>query len=210
MSGHALATARDTAPPPTWAHGGRTAGQTLRRVGLEVRRGFERWVLCRGNQVAYLRRLGVRIGRGTAVLNRVQEFGTEPWLVELGDRVTITTGVLFLTHDGSTRVFRHRIPEASAFGNSFGPIRVLDNSFVGARTVLMPGVTIGPDSIVGAGSVVTRDVPPGSVAAGVPARVMLTLDEYVARYCDRMIPGLSSDRAELRRQLTRRFWGEER
>ena len=59
---------------------------------------------------------------------------------------------------------------------------MLDNCVVGMRAILLPGVTIGPDSIVGAGSVVTRDVPPRTVAAGVPARVLCTLDEYAERY----------------------------
>jgi acetyltransferase-like isoleucine patch superfamily enzyme len=179
-------------------------------VGARLARAFERWAICRGDTVAFLRRQGVRIGPHTAVLCRPEDFGSEPWLVELGARVSIASGVVFITHDGASRVFRERIEGGSAFGNRFGPIRVRDNSMVGLRAILMPGVTIGPDSIVGAGSLVTRDVPPGTVVSGSPARAVCTLDQYVERYRERMIPGLSSDRAELRRQLTRRFWGEER
>jgi acetyltransferase-like isoleucine patch superfamily enzyme len=160
--------------------------------------------------VACLRRRGTRVGRHTAILNRPSEFGTEPWLVEIGSRVTVTAGVLFLTHDGASRIFRDRIDGSSVFGNRFGAVRVLDDCFVGVRAILMPGVTIGPASIVGAGSIVTRDVPPQTVVAGAPARVVCTLDEYVERYKAGMIPGLSSDRSELRRQLTLRFWKEER
>jgi acetyltransferase-like isoleucine patch superfamily enzyme len=210
VSGHVLPAAGQPARAPTWEHGGRSVAQNLRRATVEVREGFARWVLCRGNKIAYLRRLGVRIGRGTTVIARVRDFGTEPWLIELGSRVSIAAGVLFITHDGATRVFRDRIPEGSIYGNRFAPIRVLDNCIVGARSILMPGVTLGPDSVVGAGSIVTRDVPPRSVAAGVPAKVLCSLDEYVERYRREMIPGLSSDRAALRRQLTLRFWGEER
>jgi acetyltransferase-like isoleucine patch superfamily enzyme len=130
--------------------------------------------------------------------------------VEIGSRVTVATGVLFITHDGSSRVFRDRIEGSSRFGNRFGPIRILDNSFVGARSILMPDVTVGPDAIVGAGSVVTRSVPPRTVAVGVPARALCTLDEYVNTYRARMVRGLSSERSEVRRQLTTRFWGRER
>jgi acetyltransferase-like isoleucine patch superfamily enzyme len=193
--------------PPAWATDRRGVMGALTRRLL---RFLERWVLCRGSKVAYLRRRGARIGDQTAILTRVEDFGTEPWLIEIGSRVSIAAGVVFITHDGASRVIRDRIRGGSAFGNCFAPIRVRENSMVGLRTILMPGVTIGPDSIVGAGSLVTRSVPPGCVACGVPARVVGTVEQYVESYRSRMIPGLSSDRAELRRQLTRRFWGEER
>jgi serine acetyltransferase len=74
----------------------------------------------------------------------------------------------------------------------------------------MPGVSIGPNSIVGVGSVVNKDVPPDTVVAGVPARPIYTLDEYIDRYGSKMIPIQAETRKDLRRELTRRFWGEER
>jgi acetyltransferase-like isoleucine patch superfamily enzyme len=199
-----------TAEAPPWRHGDRTVFRTTARVAEGLARGFERWVLCRGNRVAYLRRQGMRIGDFTTILSDPPNFGTEPWLIEIGSHCAIAAGAVFITHDGSSRVFRRSLEGSSDFGNGFGPIRVRDNSFVGLRATLLPGVTIGPDSIVGTGSVVNRDGPPGTVAAGVPARVVCTLDEYVEKYQARMIRGLSSDRRELRRQLTRHFWGEER
>jgi acetyltransferase-like isoleucine patch superfamily enzyme len=196
---------RESPPAPTWASGDRHLPSSIGR-GLRALADLgRRWIVHRGNKVSYLRSLGARIGRDTAILNDVRGFGTEPWLVEIGDRVTITAGVVFLTHDGSSRVFRHKVPGGSAFGNLFGRVRVLDNSFVGVNAILLPGVTIGPNSIVGAGSVVTHDVAPETVAAGVPARALCHLDEYVDRYLARMIPGLSSDRAELREQLEARL-----
>ena len=196
--------------PAAWAHTDGSRTRAGRRLASALVRLLQLWVLCRGSKAAYLRRAGARIGRRTTLLNRVEEFGSEPWLVEIGSGVSIASGVAFITHDGASRVFRRWIPDSSVFGNRFGPIRVRDNCVIGLRAILMPGVAVGPDSIVGAGSVVTRDVPPGTVVAGVPARALCTLSEYVERYQQAKIPGLSSDRRELRRQLTRHFFGEER
>jgi acetyltransferase-like isoleucine patch superfamily enzyme len=209
-------------------------GTARKRLAGDARRGVRRWehegsrpqlgamiarklaliwlryVVYRGNITRYLRRVGVRIGSSCSILNGVRDYGSEPWLIELGDRVTITRGVVFITHDGSSRVFRHLLPDSSPFGNRFGTIRVLDNSFVGAESILLPSVTIGPNSIVGAGSVVDRDVPANTVAAGVPARPICSLDEYVEKYKARMIPIASVDRRALRRELTVKLWGEAR
>jgi hypothetical protein len=203
-------TSRPVLRPAASAHTDGSRTRTGRRLSSALVRQLELWVLCRGSKAAYLRRAGARIGQRTSLLNRVDEFGSEPWLVEIGSNVAIASGVAFITHDGASRVFRQEIPGSSVFGNRFGPIRVGDNCVIGMRAILMPGVSIGPDSIVGAGSVVTRDVPPRTVAAGVPARVLCTLLEYEERYRQAMIAGLSSDRARLRRQLTRHFFGEER
>jgi acetyltransferase-like isoleucine patch superfamily enzyme len=199
-----------TLPPPSRVHGSPGFARTARRLVEKLGGLAQRWLLCRGSKVAYLRRLGTRIGEEPTILNRVSDFGTEPWLIEIGSRVAIASGVVFITHDGASRIFRDRIAGGSPFGNRFGTIRILDGSFVGLRAILLPGVTVGPESIVGAGSVVTRDVPPRTVAAGAPARVLCSLEEYIDEYRARLIPGLSSSRRELRRQLTRRLWGEER
>lgn len=62
-----------------------------------------------------------------------------------------------------------------------GKIDIRDNVFVGQGAILLPGVTLGPNAIVAAGSVVNRDVPPGSIVAGAPARVVGEIDRLVAR-----------------------------
>lgn len=198
------------APPAPWHHADSGPRRRASRLVAAASAAFVRFVLCRGRKVDYLRRLGARVGQEVALLNQVKQFGTEPWLIEIGSRVNIAAGVVFVNHDGPSRVFRHEIEGGSLYGNRFGPIRVLDNCVIGTGAVLLPGVTIGPDSVVGANSVVTKDVPPRTVAAGVPARPLCTLDQYAARYRAAMIPGLSSDRRELRRQLTLHFWSEER
>lgn len=168
------------------------------------------YVLCRGDKIRYLRREGVRIGEGCDILNGIECFQSEPWLIEIGNRVTITTGVGFVNHDGSSRLFRNALPGSSRFGNRFGKIVIHDNCFIGIDSLILPDVVIGPNSIVGVRSVVTKDVPPGTVVAGAPARPICTLEEYIAKYKEKMIPLTATDWPSLRRELTKKIWGEER
>lgn len=104
------------------------------------------------------------------------DFGSEPFLVRLGSQITIADGVRFVTHDGAARLLRHESPNL----HIYAPISVGDRVFIGVQAILMPGVNIGSDSIVAAGAVVTRDVPPGVVVGGVPAQVIKSVAEYRA------------------------------
>lgn len=101
-------------------------------------------------------------------------FGSEPYLVRLGNHVTITEGVRLVTHDGGVWVFRQQEPNLDIVG----PITVGDNVFLGLRAIVLPGVTIGDNCVVAAGAVVTRDVQVNSVVAGVPARFLRSVDDY--------------------------------
>jgi acetyltransferase-like isoleucine patch superfamily enzyme len=168
------------------------------------------YLLYRANLINYLRHEGVKIGNNCDLLNSAENYGTEPWLIEIGNDVTITYGVNLLTHDAASRLFRKNLPESSRYGNRFGPIRILDNCFIGLCSIILPDVTIGPNSVVGAGSVVVKDVPPNTVVAGVPAKKIATLDEYIDKYKQKMVPIKSTNRQDLRQELTQYFWGEER
>ncbi len=132
----------------------------------------------------YARKHGMKCGEGCSAMGGVN-FGVEPYLITLGDRVRISSNVHFITHDGGTWAFR-REP-----GNEdivrFGKIKVGNDSFIGAHSIIMPGVTIGKNCVVGAGSVVTKDIPDRTVVAGVPARVICSTDEY-AEKCRAKMP----------------------
>lgn len=95
------------------------------------------------------------------------------WHIDIGSNVTIAPRASILVHDASTKLFLGY--------TRLGKVRIGDRVFIGFSATILPGVTIGDDCIVAACSVVTRDVPPGSVVSGNPARVICTLDEYIDR-----------------------------
>jgi len=121
-----------------------------------------------------LLRGGGKLGSGCEIYPEV-EFGSEPYLIEIGDHVRITNGVKFVTHDGGLWILRNL---GAGPIDRFGRIKIGNNVHIGWNTVVMPNVTIGDNVVIGCGSVVTKDIPPNSVAAGVPARVIETLQEY--------------------------------
>ena len=121
---------------------------------------------------------GMKAGKGITVMGNV-DFGSEPYLIELEDNVRISCNVTFVTHDGGTWAFRDLPEYAGVF--KYGRIKVGERSFVGCNSTIMPGVTIGKRCVIGAGSVVTKDVPDGSVVAGVPAKVIMTTDQYAQK-----------------------------
>jgi len=116
----------------------------------------------------------VKFGKNVRITGKRVSFGGEPFLVEIGDNVTLTPGVKFLTHDGGVVMFRHDYPGL----NVMGKIRVGNNVFIGEDVMVMYNVTIGNNVVIGARSVVKKDIPDNSVAVGIPARVIKTIDEY--------------------------------
>lgn len=98
---------------------------------------------------------------------------TEPYLVSIHDNVQITANVSLLTHDVICDVLNHSSEfQKTDYKYYMGTIEIFDNVFVGMNSIILPNVKIGPNAIVSAGSVVTRDVPEGTIVGGNPAKVI--------------------------------------
>lgn len=140
---------------------------------LQLPKSLKRFYLQRYQPVEFARKIGVNMGNNINIYGIVQ-WSTEPWIITLGNNVHITDRVQFITHDGGSLILRRFTPDLEM---TF-PIKVGDNVYIGTSAIILPGVTIGNNVVVAAGSIVTKDVPDNSVVAGVPARVIETLDEY--------------------------------
>lgn len=103
-----------------------------------------------------------------------------PQLISLGNNVWIASNVTFVTHD----VIHYMLNNSQSgykFGEHIGCIDIKDNVFIGANTTILSNVKIGSNVIIGAGSVVNKDLRDNGVYAGVPAKYICSLDEFVEK-----------------------------
>lgn len=107
-------------------------------------------------------------------------FGTEPNMISLGHNVHISSQVMFVNHDITALMFQY-MDQKHSYPVRRGEIKIGNNVFIGARSTILYDVVIGDNVIIGAGSLVNKDIPSGSVAAGVPCKVIGKFDEYQER-----------------------------
>ncbi len=102
---------------------------------------------------------------------------TNPEYTRLGNNVMLSACTI-LGHDGSIAVLNKAYDKKL---DRVGKVDIKDNVFIGHGAIILPGVTIGPNAIVAAGAVVSKDVPEGAIAAGVPAREIGKVDDLVKK-----------------------------
>lgn len=127
---------------------------------LIIRNGWKKAKLLKKNNVFY------NIGEDCYYHPNI--LPAEPFLVCLHNNVVISAGVRIITHSAVHNVFNNE-DKTNLYRCKFGKVEIEDNVYIGANVIINYGVTIGKNSIIAAGAVVTKDVEPGSVMAGVPA-----------------------------------------
>lgn len=117
---------------------------------------------------------GVKMGVHNFIASRF--WSSEPYFITVGNHCQITAGVKFFTHGGGGAV-RRSIPKF----DTFGKVCIGDYVYIGNNSLIMPGVQIGDNVLIAAGSVVTKSVPSNVVVGGNPARIICTIEEYIER-----------------------------
>ncbi len=140
---------------PRGSHGGLI--DALKRY--RFRRKVRRWMAS-----------GVKFGHGVLVMPSVFIDTSYGWLISIGDRTRLAEEVRILCHDAG--------PERDLGYGRVGPVTIGRDCILNERVIVLAGVTIGDGSMIGSGSVVASDIPPGSRAMGVPARVYGRMDDY--------------------------------
>lgn len=116
-----------------------------------------------------LKKHGLRVGDNFQMEKGCNIDANFPWLIDIGDNVTLASHVAIIAHDGSTK-------KLVGF-SKVGRVRIGNDVFIGLGSIVMPNVRIGDGAVIGANSVVTHDVPAGTVAVGSPAKVVSTTDK---------------------------------
>ena len=144
----------------------------MAKISFIVNKFRKKIVGLRSNEgrIKFLRSQGFKIGEGCLYFsNRIPP---EPYLVEIGNHVVVSSRTEFITHDGSVWVFRDKNPKLDIFGKT----SVGDNTFIGIGCILLPNTKIGNNCIIGAGSVVRGVIPDNSVVMGNPAKVIMSTE----------------------------------
>ncbi len=125
-----------------------------------------------------LKQIGLKIGKNVDIMSETIIDRSHAFLIEIGDNVTLAHRVYILAHDASTK---------KELGyTKIGRVKIGNNVFIGAQSIVLPNTTIGNHVIIGAGSVVSKNIPDNSIAVGNPAKVICSYEEYMTKNAEMM------------------------
>ena len=117
---------------------------------------------------------GLSLGKNVTIMPEVIIDTRYPYLISIGNNCSLSNGVVILAHDATTFKFTGY--------TRLGKVDIKDNCYIGTNVIILPGVTIGPDVLIAAGSVVNKNIPPNSCVAGVPARFYYKFDDFIKNH----------------------------
>lgn len=131
--------------------------------------------------ITYLKKQGIQIGSNFCIRGSIRSINidiTRPSLITIGDNVTINNNFSLFTHDFVSGVFLNLYND---FLPSSGKVSIGNNVRFGVNCIVLKNVSIGDNCFIAAGSIITKDVPSNSIVAGVPARVICSIEDYYKR-----------------------------
>lgn len=128
----------------------------------------------------YLKKKSYLGSQGENCYFGIYNFGTEPWMIYLGNNVVIATGVRFINHDMSAEMLSQYLYGTSKKLSKYGEIKVGNNVFIGADSIILPNVEIGDNVIVGAGSIISKNLDSNGVYVG-NGKSIMTFNEYLEK-----------------------------
>lgn len=150
-----------------------TRKRLLQTIGLATKRGA-------GERGKYLKEKNIFAFVGENVHFQPRLVPLYPELIKLHNNIMISAGVRLITHDASF-VILNRIGQGW-FPEKVGCIEIMDNVYIGYNATIMPNVRIGENVIVGAGTLVSKDLESNGVYVGIPARKICSFDDYIERH----------------------------
>lgn len=137
---------------------------------------FVRWE----KKSKWLEKNNIFYGCGEHILFQPRKLPNDPKLIKLHNNIAIAADVCFENHD-VIHYIMDQLTDDVEVKSHIGCIEIMDNVFIGAGTMIMSNVKIGPNVIVAAGSIITKDIPEGVIVGGNPARIIGSFDDLLNR-----------------------------
>ena len=122
-------------------------------------------------RIYFLKKAGIKLGHNVQISPRAYIDLHKPKYIEIGDNVKITRWSMILSYDSSKEMFKD-------MGEAYNKVKIGNNVYIGACSIIMPGVTIGDNVIIGANSLVNQNIPSNCIVAGTPAKKIRDIKGY--------------------------------